>query len=477
VREFKNACLIAGGDISRRAFSILGWALMIALLLGMSAPECHAAALRAGVAKADITPPPGLPMYGFLDRINDKKTSTGTADPLYARVLVLEAGEKRLVLVTLDLGRTFREAELAQLRQQLKASAGISFLIVTASHTHSGPNILDQDPGGPLQAWEASAIEKISAAVVAASRHLVDARIGSGRGEVYIGYNRRQAQSDGTVKMLWTNPDKQPTAPLDPTVMVMRVDDAEGKPLAILVNYACHPVVFGSDNLSYSSDFVGVMRDTVEKAFDQKPLCLFLQGADGDINPYYATTLLSDGAAAKRDWTGHQLGEEAVRVAKAIQADSKDEVSLDFADDVMRFQLRWPTKKFREGLLKTYGPHVFEDHADLMAENPPPDRLELHVTTVLLNKLIALVGMPGEPFVNFQINWRDRSPVADAFFLGYANGYFDYFPTIDAAAQGGYGAGDSNTYVELGAGERMLRQALVRVYEMLGKLKDAPERN
>ncbi|PYV79948.1 MAG: hypothetical protein DMG93_19990, partial [Acidobacteria bacterium] len=173
-------------------------------------------------------------MYGFLDRLKDNKLSTGTLDPLYARVLVLEAGEKRLALVTLDLGRTFRESELAQLRQRLKATAGISFLIVTASHTHSGPNILDQEAGGKLQAWETSAIEKISAAVVEASRHLIDAQIGTGRGEVYIGYNRRQVQPDGTIKMLWTNPGKQPTAPLDPTVFVMRVDDASGKPLAIL---------------------------------------------------------------------------------------------------------------------------------------------------------------------------------------------------------------------------------------------------
>jgi neutral ceramidase len=477
VRGFRYAGLTALQRIPRkatRALSRLGLAL---LLIGASAFLCHGDALRAAVARVDLSAPPGLPMYGFLDRLKDNKLSTGTLDPLYARVLVLEADEKRLALVTLDLGRTFRESELAQLRQQLKASAGISFLIVTASHTHSGPNILDQDPGGPLRTWESSAIEKISAAVEEASHHLVEASMGTGRGEVYIGYNRRLVQQDGLVKMLWSNPHKQTTAPLDPTVTVMRIDDAQGKPLALLVKYACHPVVFGSDNLNYSSDFVGVMRDTVEKAFDQKVLCLFLQGADGDINPYYATTPLSDDAAEKRSWTGRQLADEAIRVAKEIHTVATSDATIDFADDVMNFELRWPPKMFREGLLKTYGPHVFEDHAGRMADDPPPDRLELHVTTVLLNKRVALIGMPGEPFVDFQINWRDRCPVPDAFFIGYANGYFDYFPTIDAAAQGGYGAGDSNTYVEVGAGERMLRQALVRVYEMLGKLKDAPERN
>ena len=83
--------------------------------------------------------------------------------------------------------------------------------------------------------------------------------------------------------------------------------------------------------------------------------------------------------------------------------------------------------------------------------------------------------MAGEPFVNFQIEWRGRCPVPNAFFLGYTNGYFDYIPTIRAATQGGYGAGDSDTYVQVGAGERMLNHALIRIYGMLGKFNELPE--
>src|SRR5204863_143653 len=81
---------------------------------------------------------------------------------------------------------------------------------------------------------------------------------------------------------------------------------------------------------------------------------------------------------------------------------------------------------------------------------------------------------PGEPWVDFQTNWRDRCPVPDNFFLGYTNGYFGYFPTIRAAAQGGYGAANSSTWVEVGAGERMVDHAVAKIYEMLGRLTDAP---
>jgi hypothetical protein len=126
-------------------------------------------------------------------------------------------------------------------------------------------------------------------------------------------------------------------------------------------------------------------------------------------------------------------------------------------------------------MLATYGQRVYEDHADLLDNDNPRRELSVPVTTVLINRTIALVGLPGEPFVDFQINWRGRCPVRDAFFVGYANGYLDYFPTIRAAAEGGYGGADSDTYIAVGAGERMLDQALIRVYEMLGRLVDVPE--
>lgn len=433
--------------------------------------------LEAGVARVDITPPPGLPMYGYFERIKNSRLSTGTLDPLYARVLILEAGQKRLALVTLDLGRTFSQSLFDKLRRAAAQQDGISFLIVTASHTHSGPDILDAYPGGHVPEWETAALQKIENAIGTACSRMAAAKLGVGysRRKVYIGYNRREVHADGSVTMLWSNPSKTPTEPLDSTVSVLRVDRADGRPLAILVGYACHPVILGPDNLEYSADYPGAMIKTVEKAFDGKPACFFLQGAAGDINPYFATTPLSQGAIEKLNSTGEQLGQEAATVAESIHTEVSSTPSLDFADDVMSFRVRWNPTQFRQGLLSRYGPRIFEDHADLFTATPPPDHLQLHVTTLLIGKQIAFIGMPGEPFVNFQIDWRKLCPARDAFFLGYTNGYFDYFPTIQAATEGGYGAGDSDTYVETGAGEQMLRRAVVRVYEMLGRLHDAPE--
>ena len=57
------------------------------------------------------------------------------------------------------------------------------------------------------------------------------------------------------------------------------------------------------------------------------------------------------------------------------------------------------------------------------------------------------------------------------FFFGYCNGYHQYFPTIEAAAEGGYGADNAVAPVEVGAGEQVMNAALIWIYEMLGKIK------
>src|SRR5215831_9614178 len=134
-----------GGDPMARLSSI---GVVMFVWVGLGVVPLFGMTLEAGVAKVDITPPAGLPMYGYFSRT---QLSTGTLDPLYARVLVLKAGNKSLALVTLDLGRTFGPASMARLREQAVARSGISWLLITASHTHSGPNVQDEYAQTP--AW------------------------------------------------------------------------------------------------------------------------------------------------------------------------------------------------------------------------------------------------------------------------------------------------------------------------------------
>jgi neutral ceramidase len=445
-----------------RLFVVLG----TTLLLMLPCRRASAAALMAGVAKVDITPPVGTQMWGYFNRL---KGAEGTIDPLYARVLVLEAGGQRLAYVDLDLGRTFGPASLDRLRAVAKQSSGIDDLIVQATHTHAGPVVMDVYPSG-TPAWETAALNKIEKAIREAQEHAVPVRIGTGYGKAYIGYNRRRLNPDGTVTMLWNNSARVPTWPVDPTVAVLRIDKMDGEPLAILVNYACHPVTFGSDNLRFSADFPGVMCKVVEEAFDGKPLAFFMQGAPGDINVYDAGTPVTQDVIGRRDWAGDTLGKAAAVVAKRIQTHADSDAAIDFAEDALTVRLRWDPAEYRKEVMREVSPEAFNIFAP-----PIQEIMQLPVTTVLIDRKIAMMGVPGEPFVEFQMGWRERCPLPDCFFLGYTNGYYGYFPTIQAATEGGYGAANATTWVQVGTGERMVDHALVTLYKMLGLLQDTPK--
>ncbi len=435
------------------------------LLMFSSCLRANAADMKAGVAKVDITPPPGVKMWGYFDRL---KGAEGTLDPLYARILVLEAGDKRLAYVDLDLGRTFGPASLDHLRGAAKQTSGIDYLIVQAIHTHAGPVIMDSYPSG-APAWETTALDKIAQAIRDAQQHAVPVRLGAGYGQANIGYNRRRINPDGTVTMLWNNPSRIPTWPVDATVGVLRIDRMDGQPLAILVNYATHPVTFGPDNLRYSADFPGAMCKTVEQSFDGKPLAFFAQGAPGDINVYDTTTPITQDAIGRRDWAGETLGKAAANAAKKIQTSADPNPSIDFVEDALPVNLRWDPEKFRQENLREISPQAFKIFA-----TPVPEVMPMPVTTVLINRKFAILGVPGEAFVDFQMNWRARCPVQACFFFGYTNGYYGYFPTIQAATEGGYGAVNATTWAQVGTGERMVDQGLIEIDRMLGRLSDAP---
>ncbi len=439
------------------------WAMAISLTTPILAAE-----FRAAVEKTDITPPLGYELWGYANR---EKGAVAVLDPLFARILLLDDGSTRLALVTLDLGRTFGPAGMDLLRSRVKASAGVHQVYFLASHTHSGPIIEDSYAEGKLPAWETEALGKIGTAMEQVVKRLAPCRIGTGQGQTYIGYNRRTVQLDGSPKMLWRNPTKIPTSPIDPSVGVIRIDDAQGKPMAILVHYSCHPVVFGPDNLRYSADFPGAMAKTVEEAFGNVPISFFLQGAPGDINPYFATTRLEENADRMMKETGEQLGREAARVARSISTKAPAKPSLKHALDVVSFPIRWDMEK-TSAVVKAL-PNSRSADRYLKSFSDP---VTCPVMTVLINDEIALVGMPGEPFVEFAIDFRNRSPVKNSFLVGYANGYYAYFPTIRDAAIGGYGADSLTTRAEVGAGEAMVNHAVVTLYKMLALLKPVPSR-
>jgi neutral ceramidase len=383
--------------------------------------------------------------------------------------VLLDDGRTRLAWVTLDLGRPFGAESMDLVRDRVRKSAGVTHVSFSASHTHSGP-VIDEFYTAKRPAWETTALDKIAAAIESAATKLAPALIGTGAGSVFIGHNRRYVQPDGKVKMLWRNATKTPTHPLDPRVGVIRVDNKSGQTLAVVNNYACHPVVFGPDNLRYSADYPGAAAEVVERSFGAGCVCLFLQGAPGDINPYYDKMKLEEGAEKLMQETGRQLGDEALRVAKSIVPTAPVTPEIQVSLETRRFRPRYESAKLLEQLRARGVGQEFLERYRVHLATP----MDCVVTTVLINRDIAIMGMPGEPFVEFGLNFRDRAPSAASFLAGYCNGFHGYFPTIRAAVEGGYGAEGITARVEVGAGEAMVDMAVIRLLMMQGLLKTEP---
>jgi hypothetical protein len=372
-------------------------------------------------------------MGGYSAR---KEPAAGTHDPLYATVLVLESGGRRLALVTCDL-RSFVSTRVGELAKQ---RFGVDTTIISVSHTHSGP--LTWELRSP---WYAEAEDKMVAAIGKASDSLFSATLYASTGQIYLGFNRRKIV-DGRATMWWRNAEKLPSHPLDPTLNVIAVKDAEGKTRAVLVNYACHPSVLGPDNIQYSADYPGAMKRYVES---QTPgaTCLFIQGGAGDINPYRDKEPVRGEGFQAVDEMGQALGKQVVTLLGRGRPVTGD---LRLASEITTVKNRWQ----------------------------PNENLAVGWTAGAIGDSLCFLALPGEPFVEHQVTFREKAECSTAMLFGYsysAGGIWaGYLPTILAAVEGGYGAG-YNTTVEVGTGERMVDRGVVTIFRLRGLLKDLPD--
>jgi hypothetical protein len=419
---------------------------------------------RAGVAAVDITPEPGLRMWGYGERTQG---ATGALDPLMAKALVLKHAGQSVALITLDLGRTPEEPLLEDLRRRTKAACGVEQLFVTASHTHQAPSL--ESYNNKTNAYALTVIDAMEKLVVEAAEKLQPVTIGVDHGTADYAHNRRRHLEDGRVAMQWRNVQHEATSPLDQQYTVVRLDGRNATPLAVLFHYACHPVVLGSDNLQYSADYAGAACRLVEQSMGGT--CMFLQGACGDINPYVDKTPLKEQGVRIMQEMGRALGKQIVTTAAKIETAPLDDDALSFSQRTIPAGVRWDVRRdeVRALLSRMYGQRFDEYLYPLMKSGSVP----MIVTTLRVGQHFALVGVPGEFFVDFQLDLKRRSPIANTLLVGYTQGYHAYFPTIGEAAAGGYG-GKVATYVEVGAGQRLVDAGLIDLYRGLGQLQDVP---
>ncbi len=434
--------------------------------------------LKVGVAKLDITPPVGVRLSGFGARTF---ASLAVHDPLLARALVFDNGETRIGMLVVDLLGVPGDV-LANVRERV-TSVGIDpqALLITAIHTHSGPVYGDDNLTESEKAHWATLPERLAAVLREAAADLGPARVGCASGWSAIGINRREVTPEGTVIL-----GRNHFGPFDPEVGVVRIERNDGRPLACLFTYACHPVCLSIDNYLTSADFPGFAVHAVEESIPGVT-GIFLNGACGNVNPREAAVdhgCASGGSFMIAERAGSALAREAVSAwRKAVPQDSG---ALEFRSRTVAL----PTNRSRAIRAAEDAVHREEKRAAarpprpwnpyLLWHNPPdPERTRARLrrlvnredgpapceTQVIRVGPVTLIAWSGEVFCELGMEVKRRSPFSPTYVIGYANGSTGYVPTPEAFREGGYEP-ESAAHLADDAGLVLVEQSLALLNDM-----------
>ena len=297
------------GHASRRLLST-SLTLLLAVAAIFPSVAARAAQLKAGVAKVVIT----------------DATAGPSNDPLYVKALVLDDGTTKAVIITVDavaiaeIG-TIKNDYLSKVRLQLQKELNIkpANVLINASHCHGR---VCADVG-----------ERTVQAVKEAARILVPVRVGAGAGhEDRIMENRRLKLINGQeadVRHAYSLPPDEMVAevgPVDPQIGILRLDQEDGKTLAVVYNFACHPIqgVPNGGN-TVTADIVGFASKVIEDNLSEGTIALFLQGCAGDINP----VLYKDVANPRNaEPLGNMLGLSTLSALKKIPCRANGELKV-----------------------------------------------------------------------------------------------------------------------------------------------------
>jgi len=414
--------------------------------------------VKVGLSKVDITPPLTVPMAGFAAR---PLPATGVHDPLFARALVVSDAEPAAVttvLVVLDVV-SIPPAFAAEIRRRIEIELGVptSAVMVATIHTHGGPATDERgNESAEIRDYATTLCQRAVSSAIEAAQNLIPARMVLNFGdEPTVGKNRRR---QGGV--------------IDPSVQTVRIEDTSGKVIGIFCSYACHPVTLGPDNRLITADYPGAVVRALEATYPDA-IALFATGCAGQINTghraedSFSTQPNDVRTFAEMTRLGRAIAGAAVQAGEHA-AGPRGTPSATAPANIGGTQVSAVTVSVEAPWLPVDEPDVFRTKAlawrreaaalatdtetaaterdrllrsavwaeRTAASAPHPRGVSLDVTAMRWGDIV-IVGLPGEPFVEFALEIRRRS-APNVVVIGYANGVPGYVPHRSAYPEGGY---------------------------------------
>ncbi len=431
--------------------------------------------LKVGFGQVDITPALGMPMVGMPG----SPRGEGVMWPLYGRICLIDDGQQRIAIVSLDVIALFAP-KVGELRQRLAVIGGLppQNIMIACSHTHRAPFTSETDDSGSILAVDEEAgsgyFATIAAGVetaMAAAVNLEPATLEFGQAEAPgLAFNRRPIYANGQVGThgwVWQDDFERMESEPDDTVWTLVARRPDGSVLGGLVGFACHPTAMGHDPV-YSADYPGVLTEALHERHGG--IFAFLLGAAGDTSTPDPTSRDPESGFGPEHTRamGTALAvaaEQAMRTARPVQgervgiATGHVQIAQRLATEEQVALARWYLEQRPDDLdelaftRQFYGhDYTFNDgkqlgnerHAQEMIsmwewqQGPDAELVEsIEVQAIAIGD-VALVAFPAEMFTAFGEEVRVSSPFPDTLTVTLANGWHGYVPTVEAFSRGGY---------------------------------------
>jgi len=478
-------------EIRRRV--LLGLVLILAGATAVSSGELPERRFRAGAATSNITPPLDIPIVGGWGQ----PLARDVHDELHVRCLVLDDGATRLAFVVVDnIGMPREIYDMAKPVIQEKTGIPTTHVMCACTHTHSSISARAETktmPSESMSEYQSFVIHRIVAAVRCAVNNLQPARIGWGLGhEPSQVFNRRYFMKPDTptpnpfggTDRVVMNPGRgnpnilKAAGPIDPEIPFLAVKSCDGRPLALLANYALHYVGPGKGD-TISADYFGVFADRIQEllgADRQQPpfVGMLSNGCSGDINNINWLQKPTSRPAPFEQMTkvAHAVAEEVFRACQDMTF--TDWVELKVQQTELTLSARKPTAEqvaYARAVLKkpsdaeAYHKREQNYARRVLKMRESPETVEIILQAFRVGDL-GVCAIPFEVFVEIGLELKEKSPFGQTMVLSHANGSYGYLPTVQQHQWGGYETWMGTNNVEVRAAFKIKRSLL----DMLGRL-------
>jgi hypothetical protein len=425
----------------------------LAILVAHKSPTVPAAdrPLRVAVFEADVTPPIGAPLCdGFVPPAKE------IVDRLSARGIVLLTADKPIVLCAFDwvgIGNGGFDA----FREELAIAAGTTAdrVAVHCLHQHDAPGsdfladelLAAHGLGNRLfdLSFARTALKRTALALTESLKTPRDiTHVGYGKGKVeQVASNRRVMGPDGKVKAIrWSATTDaavraEPEGTIDPFVHLVSLWNGE-TPIVTLSYYATHPQSHYAKG-GVSCDFPGLARGIRDRE-EPDVTHIHFNGAAGNVT----AGKYNDGAPENRPLLAGRL---AAGMKAAREATVKSPIrAAEVGWNVRPVALPPATSLDRDKLRATIG----DANANLLTRLRAARELawlerclaghKIDITLLSVGS-IAILHMPGELFVEYQLAAQQMRPNAPTVMAAYGDYGPGYIGLRESYPQGGYETG------------------------------------